>query len=306
VIERKPPDPARAVVLRYTHPSDGTDQRLDLLLTQVYAPYPTRASARKACERGEMAVNGLLSESSRWVRPGDEVVGYESTHGRAPPLQLRLKVVFEDEVMAVIDKPPGFPTSGAHAATIERALPANLAPTCAEDALLAPRCVHRLDAQTGGVLVVAKTRSAHAALGQAFEQRRVHKRYRALVVGTLSGAGSIDAPIDGREARSRYVVVGQTPVLKVGGVSTVDLFPETGRTHQLRRHLAGLGHPVLGDTLYGEPGRVLHGKGLFLFAAELTVPHPVSGDELRVCLDEPAKFAGYRAREAARHARWSG
>lgn len=303
MIERVLADPERAVVFRRRHPADAAPVRLDALITQEHPAYPTRAGARKACERGEVAVNGWLSESSRWVLAGDEVVAFESTHGRAPPLELRLVVAYEDAWMAVIRKPPGFPTSGAHAVTIERALPANLAPSDAPDALLAPRCVHRLDAQTSGALVVAKTRSAHAALGRAFEERRVEKRYRALVVGRLDGEGTIDEPLDGRPATSGYAARAHTPALEVEWVTTVDLYPRTGRTHQLRRHLAHLGHPVLGDAVYGS-GRVLIGKGLFLFAAEVTVPHPVSGEALTVCLEEPPKFAGYRARAAERWRRW--
>jgi 23S rRNA-/tRNA-specific pseudouridylate synthase len=273
--------------------------RLDRAVLVGSDRFPTRASARKACDRGEVAVNGVVSESCRWVEPGDEVAVLESLGRPLRPLLRRLGVAYEDDRLAIVVKPPGLVTLGPRGRTLQRALPSNLRPSPLPDALVSPRPVHRLDARTGGLVVVAKTRSAHAELGRAFAEHRVHKRYRALVIGALEGEGTCEAEVGGRAARSRWASVRVSRALRTDWVTTVDLFPETGRTHQLRAHLAGLGHPILGDEVYGAPGRTLVGKGLYLFAVELALP---GGPRIEV--PEPAKFESFRAREDKRWRRW--
>jgi 23S rRNA-/tRNA-specific pseudouridylate synthase len=132
----------------------------------------------------------------------------------------------------------------------------------------------------------------------------VVKEYVALVVGRLDGEGEVTAPIDGRAARTAWVALAQTPALRSGWITTVALRPHTGRTHQLRRHLAGLGHPVLGDRVYGAEGTTLLGKGLFLAAVALTLPHPDTAAQVTARMPVPAKFQSFRAREARRWRRW--
>jgi 23S rRNA pseudouridine1911/1915/1917 synthase len=304
VIERQPLPEDRPVLGRYVHPEGAPDARLDQLVSQVFAAFPTRASARKACERGEVAVDGWLSESCRWVRPGHEVVWVAGVAKPLRVLQQPVPVLFEDDQLAVVHKPAGMPTSGHWARTLERTLPVNLRPCTLPDALPTPRPVHRLDAPTAGLVLVAKTRTAHAALGQAFEGRRVKKRYRAIAIGRLEGEGTIEERIEGRAARSRYVAVQHSRALRTDYITTLDLFPETGRTHQLRLHLASLGHPILGDTAHGLPGRTLYGKGLFLCAVELGFEHPQDGRLIEIHLDEPEKFGSFRLREERRYQRW--
>ncbi len=286
-------------------PADVGNKRLDQVVAAVFGKYPTRASARKACDRGEIAVDGLVSEPSRFVTPGQVLLRLETEEDAAEATRhVPLPVVFEDDAMAVIVKPSGMPTSGAWARTVDRFLPGNLARSTLPDAMGKPRPVHRLDAPTAGLLLVAKTRAAHAALGQAFERHEVHKRYRALVVGELLGEGVVDLPVEGRAARSRWRSVRTDRALRTGFVTTVELHPETGRTHQLRRHLASLGHPILGDEAYGLPGSTQRGKGLFLFADQLALLHPLSGAPLTFELPEPPKFTSFREREARRFTRW--
>lgn len=304
-LKRRPAAVARAVLESVTLPEDAAPERLDRAAVRLSA-FPTRQSARKAAGRGELAVDGEISESSRWVSPGATVTWLEPTEPRHVPLPLTLRVLFEDDAMAVVVKPAGLVTMGARAKTLQRALPFNLTTSDAADRLAAPRPVHRLDAQTQGLVVVAKTRAALAALGRAFELREVHKRYRALVLGALSGEGTIDTPIDGRPAQTRYRAHDPAPSVRTGFVTRVDAWPATGRTHQLRRHLAQLGHPILGDRLYGTAGATLRGQGLFLFAVELSLVHPVDGQTLTWCIEEPPKVASFVGREARRVARLFG
>lgn len=279
-------------------------RRLDQVVAQVFAALPTRAGARKACDRGEIAVDGVVSEPARFVTAGDRLQRLAGEAGATETRHVPIPVVYEDDALAVVLKPSGMPTSGAWARTVDRFLPGNVGRSPLPDALPRPRPVHRLDAPTQGLLLVAKTRAAHAALGQAFERHEVHKRYRALVVGALEGEGVVDEPVDGRSARSRWVALQQDRALRSGWVTTVALFPETGRTHQLRRHLAALGHPILGDEAYGQPRTTLRGKGLFLAADALRFAHPLTGAPLSFELPEPPKFASFREREARRWARW--
>ncbi len=300
---RRPLGPDDVVVEEAPVPADAPP-RLDQAVAAVFAALPTRASARKACERGEIAVDGVVSEPSRLVVPGQVLQRLAGADEASEERHVPLPVVYEDDALAVIVKPSGMPTSGAWARTVDRFLPGNVARSSLPDALPRPRPVHRLDAPTQGLLLVAKTRGAHAALGQMFERHEVHKRYRAIAVGRLEGEGVVEVPVEGRAARSRWVSLRVDPALKSGWITTVALFPETGRTHQLRRHLASLGHPILGDEAYGLPGTTLRGKGLFLVADEVAFAHPTTGAALRFELPEPQKFASFRDREARRWARW--
>jgi len=298
-------DPDRVVLESVTVHAGAAPERLDRAAMRLSA-FPTRQSSRKAARRGELAVDGEVSESSRWVGPGETIAWLEPEVPRHRPMRLALGVVHEDEAMAVVVKPGGLVTMGPRAKTLERALPFNLTPSPAADRLARPRPVHRLDAPTAGLVVVAKTRSALATLGHAFETQAVDKAYRALVVGALDGECVVEDPIDGRPARTRLRSLEIGPAVKCGHVTRVDAFPETGRTHQIRRHLAALGHPVLGDRLYGREPHVLRGHGLFLFALGIRLDHPVDGRSCRFTIPEPPKVAAFVARERRRTARLQG
>jgi len=222
-----------------------------------------------------------------------------------PVLPLDLDLVYVDDWLAVINKPAGLVTSGPRRRTLTAALPHNLPTSPRPDAMPRPHPVHRLDARTRGLVVVARTHSANVELSRAFQERPVFKRYRALVGGSLTGEGVVDLPVDGRSARSRWrcISVAQAPVTDT--LTTVDLWPETGRKHQLRRHLASLGHPVLGDGLHTESGPVLKGQGLMLAAVQLRLPHPHTGQPLDIEIPEPDKLVTFRQRAATRAQRFA-
>ncbi len=273
--------------------------RLDIFLTTCSPGHGSRKSAYKAVKRGEVLVNGQNSSPNYNVQEGDEIsIGDDSR--RVKPLNMILDVVYEDECLALIDKPAGIPVSGNFTRTVQRALAVNLQPSSLPDCLVAPRPVHRLDAPTSGLLLVAKTGAALRGLSRQFEQRRVFKRYCAVSAGALPKSCTVDAEVDGRVARTHFRVLHRVPSLNYGEMCLVECIPLTGRRHQIRQHLAGLGAPVVGDRDYGEPGKVLKGKGLFLCAVELAFEHPLRRETMNGVIELAGKFYSLLEREHRR------
>ena len=281
-------------------PDDRASQRLDRCAFELLPGLATVTHAKKAVKRGEVLVDGQPSTPHHRVKAG-ELVSFTGAPRPPPPVfDIPLDVPWQDDHMAVVVKPPGIAVSGNRHRSLEHALLPHLAPSSQVDALPWPRPVHRLDLRTGGLVMVAKTARTRAALGKLLELRLASKRYRALLLGRLEGSGVVEQPVDGRPSLSRWQTVQHSRSLRTDWLTTVDLWPVTGRTHQLRQHAQWLGHPVLGDELYGREGCVLRGQGLFLWALELQLEHPITGEILRVEIPEPPKFGAHRRREVRR------
>ncbi|MBT7299657.1 MAG: RluA family pseudouridine synthase [Victivallales bacterium] len=280
-------------------PPSSAGERLDLFAAREFEHIASRKSAQKLAKRELLLVNGDPAAPNHRLQPGESVGLRPDNRPVEPIYNLPVAVIYEDSWLAVVNKPAGIPVSGNYVRTLQRALPASLTPSSLPDALPCPRPVHRLDSPTQGLLLVAKNARAQVALGHQFEEKAIRKRYRAICLGRLEGEGILTDPIDGRSATTRYQAVIHTPSVTTEWVTTVDLYPQTGRTHQLRRHLADLGHPILGDKQYTD-GKVLRGKGLFLAALALAFHHPEDHRPLHVELPEPAKFASLRNREQRR------
>ena len=261
---------------------------------------PSRNGARKAAKRGLLLVDGQAREPGCVLSEGQHIQLQRDNRPVRRVLPVRLDVIYEDEWLAVVFKPGGMLTNGNAFRTLENALPHNLTPSSAPDALKRLHPVHRLDRATCGMVLVAKTRAAEVSLNRLFQERNVRKGYIAVVTGRLEGTGNVETPIEGRNAFTAWESLEVTRALRTEWVTTVSLVPRTGRTHQLRRHMAEMGHPVLGDTLYGREGEVLRGKGLFLCACSLDFTHPLTCEELRLTTDEPSKYGSLRRREARR------
>ncbi len=257
-------------------------------------------------KRGELRINGQPASTGDWIESGQILERVDPQQSTPTTYRHALEVVFEDDYLAIINKPPGMEVSGNKFKTIENALAGNLAASSQLDSLAWSRPVHRLDYSTSGLLLVAKTASIQVALGRQFEEQKIQKRYCAVVSGLVENAGQVDTPIKGQSALSHYSAIESVHSLRSGALSLVHLFPATGRTHQLRIHMAGIGHPIVGDQKYGTKGHVLKGKGLFLSATQLRFLHPATEQKITISLKTPPKFAALLQREQRRWEKYNG
>jgi 23S rRNA pseudouridine1911/1915/1917 synthase len=276
---------------------DASGQRLDQFLVEQIAGL-SRGHAQRLIEAGHVQVHPAsgvappgrgLRPSSR-LQPGDRVLAEVPAPSplSLEPEEISLQVVYEDDEMLVLDKPAGMvvhPAPGHERGTLVHALLARYPDLPGINGVQRPGIVHRLDLNTSGLLMVAKSERAQRSLAAQLAEHRVTKGYLALVAGRPEPAsGVIEAPIGrdpaqrqrmavvahGRPARTRYVVLGS-----FGGHSLVLALPESGRMHQIRVHLAAIGHPVAGDRLYGGDTTVLRRQ--FLHAFRLRFARPRDG-----------------------------
>ena len=279
-------------------PEETPQIRLSDYARTAFPLLASRKGAQKAIKRGAISIDGTVGKTSDWIRPGQTLLFEEPFIPPPKIYRFPLEVIFEDTHLALINKPAGIEVSGNKFKTVSSALPFNLTPSTEPDFLSVPRPVHRIDYSTSGLLLVAKTTAALIHLSQQFESKTIQKRYRAIIMGSpQKNEGTIETPINNQTAQSEYRVLKTIPSLKSGTLSLVDLFPHTGRTHQLRIHLAHIGHPIVGDQKYGNPSHTLKGKGLFLSAVELHFTHPVTQQQKNINLSPPKKFTTYLQRE---------
>ena len=305
-------------------PADHSGQRLDQALAALLPDY-SRSRLKTWIESGAVQVDGQAR------RPKDKVFGGEAIEVNAileqavaaEPQSIPVDLVHEDKHVFVVNKPAGLvvhPGAGNPDRTLQNALLA-LDPRLAE----LPRAgiVHRLDKETSGLLVIARTLKAHTALVRMLEERVIHREYEAICKGVMTAGGTVDAPIDrhpaervkmavrqgGRESVTHYRVIK-----RYRANTHVRVQLETGRTHQIRVHLSHIGYPIVGDRVYG--GRLGMPKGATeelqvalrefprqaLHAARLKFEHPVTGRAIECTAplpDDMVQLLGVLARDAA-------
>lgn len=189
----------------------------------------------------------------------------------------------------MIRKPAGILVSGNRFKTIANALAQNIKQSNLPDATT-PQAVHRLDYPTTGILLVGKTRSSIRALNKMFEDNEIKKTYYAVTIGEMGLRRKIISKIDGKESQSNYTIKESVPSKKFGILNLVKLKPQTGRRHQLRKHLSSVGNPILGDKEYGIENLILSGKGLYLHAYSLKFTHPFTNKKVHIKDELPQRF----------------
>jgi 23S rRNA pseudouridine1911/1915/1917 synthase len=293
-------NPSAPIALHLIVSDDYAGLRLDQALVKLF-PEHSRSRLQEWITRQQVKVDGEFATAKQKVWGGEKLEVVPQTHPAEQPYlaeDIALDIVYEDEVLLVINKPVGLvvhPGSGNWEGTLLNAL-LHYAPQLAD----VPRAgiVHRLDKDTSGLLVVAKTLTAQTALVRQLEARSVQREYLALVHGELARAGKVDAPIGRHPTQRVKMAVVESGKSAVTHYQIEEKFPsctllrcrlETGRTHQIRVHLARIGHPLVGDSVYlkGPQKCVPQLRELLnnfprqaLHATRLALEHPVSGESM--------------------------
>lgn len=295
----------------YTVSAENQAVRADVFLTTELSKEPeaaySRSFTRKLFDEGCVLVNGTAATQSRRLKTGDEVTVRlpDKQYAPACPQQIPLDVVYEDDRLIVVNKPRGMvvhPAAGNPDGTLVNALLYHCGASLSGiNGVLRPGIVHRIDKDTSGLLVAAKTDDAHKSLAAQLAAHTMTREYFAVADGRFRDIeGTVDAPI-GRDPaqRKRFCVTEKNSKAAVTHFTVLSQFEdrtllrlklETGRTHQIRVHMAYLGHPLCGDVLYG--GRKANGyfAGQCLHARTLGFDHPCTGQRLEFTSELPDYF----------------
>ncbi len=295
--------------LFYTVTAADAGKRLDAVAATAFEK--TRSAIVKLTEEGHLTLNGTQADKKTKLQEGDTLALLLPVPipDKAEAENIPLEIVYEDDDLAVINKPKGMvvhPAAGNETGTLVNALLFHLSSLSGINGVMRPGIVHRIDKNTSGLLMVAKNDKAHNALAAQIKEHSFLRCYQAVLVGNLKEEeGIVDAPIgrhpikrqqmaivaSGKPARTHYKVL-----TRFNGFCHVELTLETGRTHQIRVHMASLGHPLLGDTLYGggkTPFEKKHKdllKEQTLHAKALGFVHPTTGEYLEFDSELPNQF----------------
>ena len=264
----------------------------------------SRTVANEQIKLGQVLVNGQPKKAKYTVQAGD-VISYQIPEVEEIaylPENLPLEIVYEDADVVVVNKPQGMvvhPSAGHTSGTLVNALLYHVKDLSGINGVLRPGIVHRIDKDTSGLLMVAKHDQAHLKLADELKAKKSLRKYLAIVHGNLpNDRGVIEAPIgrSDKDRKKQAVTAKGKPAVtrfqvleRFGDYTLVELTLETGRTHQIRVHMAYIGHPVAGDEVYG-PRKTLKGHGQFLHAQTLGFTHPSTGEMMTFTAEAPVIF----------------
>ena len=289
--------------------SDFSGERIDKTLSDLCSDF-TRSHIQHIIDDGEVRVNGNPVSKSFKVSVGDEISFSmpELKTLEAKPENIPLDIVYEDDDLLVVNKPRGMvvhPAAGNYDGTLVNALLYHCGSSLSGiNGVLRPGIVHRIDKDTSGLLLVAKNDMAHASLAHQIKEHSLTREYAAVVYGKLrEPEGIVDAPI-GRNPndRKKMAVTDKNSRPAVTHYYTVEEFEkftfvrlrlETGRTHQIRVHMAYIGHPVAGDAVYGPKNVITELGGQCLHARLLGFDHPVTGERIELSSELPEYFENF-------------
>jgi 23S rRNA pseudouridine1911/1915/1917 synthase len=250
----------------------------------------TKSALKKVIKKQYIFVNTNIATTATFIKGGETItLRIPEKISSKKKLVLSLKVIFEDEYLAVIHKPAGILVSGNSFLTVANALVQNLKPSNLPDATT-PQPVHRLDYPTTGILLIGKTSSSIRGLNKLFKNKEIKKTYYAITIGEMDFRGKITSKIDDKKSQSNYTLSKTVNSKRFGALNLVKLKPQTGRRHQIRKHLSSIGNPILGDKEYGFQHLILNGKGLYLHAYSLKFTHPFTNKSLKFKDELPQRF----------------
>ena len=282
-------------------------ERLDKYLSLALSEY-SRSYLAQQITAGNVSVSGKTVKSSYRIREGEHILLCmpEPEPLSVLPENLPLSILYEDDDLLVINKPQGMvvhPAAGHTSGTLVNAILYHCRDSLSGiNGILRPGIVHRIDKDTSGLLVICKNDAAHLSLAEQLKEHSITRKYRAIVSGVLKGdEGTVDSPIardpkdrkkmkcgmpDGRRAVTHYRVLR-----RFRNCTYIECQLETGRTHQIRVHMASIGHPVLGDQVYGPAKNPYHLEGQTLHAMVLGFRHPRTGEYMEFTAPLPAYFS---------------
>jgi len=264
--------------------------RLQEYGVDIFTICPTKSAFKKKLKKKLILVNGAVASSATWINGGEVIELLAEPETDAPRLDLKLKILYEDDYLAAVFKPAGLAVSGNKRRTLTNALTINLKQSALNDRCK-PQPVHRLDYPTTGIVLVGKTTEAIRNLAALFKAREVKKTYLAASIGEMKDLkGSFTTAVENKEAFTEYQVLAKAESKRFNTLNLVELRPKTGRRHQLRKHLAENGNAILGDQVYSPKQLLLKGKGLYLHAHKLGFIHPFTHDLCCITADVPVKF----------------
>ena len=291
---------------------DISSDRIDKIIPTLYTGL-SRSSAQQLIEDGMILVNGAVCNKKTVVKRGDEIeiTLPEPTVLSVDAEDIPLDIVYEDEHLLVVNKPKGMvvhPAAGNYNGTLVNALMHHCGDSLSGiNGVIRPGIVHRIDKDTSGLLVVAKTDTAHRGLAEQIKEHSFTRIYNTVVVGNIKDdSGTIDAPI-GRHPKdrkkqavtdknSKNAVTHYEVLERFNGFTYLKVTLETGRTHQIRVHMAYRGNPVAGDVVYGNPKKTYGLDGQCLNASTIGFIHPVTGEYLEFTTELPEYFKDFLRR----------